>query len=167
MTTKELTRMAMVTAAMVVGRFIFSGIPNIQPMTALVILYTLVFGRKEGLLVALMSLVISNLYLGLGPWTFGQLVGYTGIVLGTALASGLPENRQIIGIAVYAGLAGLLYGMILSFVHAVFFGLQIFLPYYIAGIPFDVAHAVGNVGFIIMFYPVFVRLFKRELSSTY
>lgn len=42
-----------------------------------------------------------------------------------------------------------------------FFGWNIFIPYYLSGLPYDIMHAVGNVVFFVLLYPIVMRIFHR------
>jgi len=161
MKSREISRIAMITATLVVGRLLLASIPNVQPMTTLIVLYTLVFGKKEGVLISVLSLFISNLYLGLGPWTIGQVAGYTIIVLGTVWIEHMPKTQQFLWIGMYLFLAGILYGSVMAMAHAVLFGWNILIPYFISGIPFDLMHSVGNIVFLGLLYPMKRRVFER------
>lgn len=56
---------------------------------------------------------------------------------------------------------GIAYGLVISLVQAPFFGWNIFIPYYLSGLPYDIMHAVGNVVFFVLLYPIVMRIFHR------
>ena len=80
-TTQEIAFLSLLTAACVVGRLMFQFIPNVQPMTALLIMIALHFGFSRGVIVTVLSLLITNFYLGMGVWTFSQITGFSLILL--------------------------------------------------------------------------------------
>jgi energy-coupling factor transport system substrate-specific component len=68
------------------GRIIFAAVPNVQPVTAIVIICGLTFGRKSGFMCGALAALVSNCFLGQGAWTPWQmyawgLVGYVAGVL--------------------------------------------------------------------------------------
>ena len=78
---QEIAYLALLVAASVVGRTLFQPLPNVQPMTAIFLLVALYLGCVRGLIVALLSLLITNFYMGMGIWTIAQAVSYTVVIL--------------------------------------------------------------------------------------
>ena len=68
---QEIAYLALLVAASVVGRTLFQPLPNVQPMTAIFLLVALYLGCVRGLIVALLSLLITNFTWG---WGFGRLL---------------------------------------------------------------------------------------------
>ncbi|GEK91898.1 ECF transporter S component [Alkalibacterium kapii] len=164
--THALTRMALLTSLVSVGRLSFSFIPNVQPMTVLIVCITLYYGWKTGLAVSLLSVLLTNIYLGMGPWTFAQLAAYTVLVGCTHLLEESYESLSMPILQIFVAFLGLLYGLIISLVQAPFFGWNIFIPYYLSGLVFDILHAGGNVIFFALLYPLVMQLFKRTSKDT-
>lgn len=163
--TYALTRIALMTTLVSVGRLSFSFLPNVQPMTVMLVCITLYFGWKEGLAVSLLSVVLTNFYLGMGPWTLAQFVSYTVLILLTSLLEDSYERIPTPIMQGYVAILGLLYGLIISLVQAPFFGWNIFIPYYLSGLPYDVLHAIGNVAFYALLFPVIMRVFRQTDKS--
>lgn len=161
-TVKDIGLIALLTATCVVGRTAFQFIPNVQPMTAIFIVITLHKGFYRGFTVAVLSVLVTNIYMGMGVWTISQLVSYGGIVI---LAAFLGKNRffstqpklQIL----FACFAGFLFGFLTACVDKQIYGFQAFLPYYLQGLPFDTLHAVGNGVFYLLLSPILTKLFER------
>ena len=68
------------------GRLLFAPVPSFKPVSAVCILAGAVFGRRSGFLVGALAALVSNFFLGQGPWTPWQmyawgLVGYLAGVL--------------------------------------------------------------------------------------
>lgn len=167
----HLTFLALMIAFTHVSRLAFGFLPNVQPVTVIVILITLHFGVKEGLLVSTLSLILSNFHLGMGPWTLMQVGAYSLIVFLTSFLRTYfksPTPPWLIG-SLFSGLMGYLYGGVLALFHGVLFSLntEALLVYWIAGLSFDSFHAVGNVAFYLLLYPTLGPLFikvKRKSS---
>lgn len=164
--TYALTRIALLTSLVSVGRLSFSFIPNVQPMTVLIVCITLYYGWKTGLAVSLLSVLLTNIYLGMGPWTFAQLAAYAVLIGCTHLLEDSYESLSLPILQLFVAFLGLLYGLIISVVQAPFFGWNIFIPYYLSGLVFDILHAGGNVIFFTLLYPLVMPLFKRTGQNT-
>lgn len=161
--TKEIAYLSLMVAACVVGRLMFQFIPNVQPMTTILLIMTTYRGLRQGLIVSLLSLLITNLYLGMGSWTIAQLVSYAIVIVIVGLLSKWTffKNSLMLQTA-FSFFAGFLYGFIISIFTYKMFGMTAFLPYYLQGLSFDFLHAIGNVGFYILLGPLFKRLFTKH-----
>lgn len=161
-TAQKIAYLALMTAACVVGRMLFTFLPNVQPMTAILLLLTLSLSLPEALLVATLSLVITNLFLGFGIWTVGQLLSYVVILLLFWLSSFIPVvGSKLWFQAGVAGLMGFVYGFIYSVFNYFLLGMQVFWAYWISGLSFDALHAIGNLGFYLLLAPILRLLFQR------
>lgn len=156
--TREIAVLALSTAAAVVGRLMFQFIPNIQPMTDIFILLTIYQGLRASLIVSTLSVIITSLYLGTGLWTISQLLSFTILMILAYYLSKISIFKQsLILQIIFAFFAGFLYGLIISVFESKFYGIQSFLPYYLAGVSFDAMHAVGNASFYLLLYPFFSK----------
>lgn len=156
-----ITFVALISAAAFVGRLAFQGIPNVQPLTDVIMMSVLFVSFPFGSLVAIISLFISNIYLGMGIWTIAQLLSYL-TLCGLIHLCHMPllGSSKLIR-ALFAGFLGYLYGLIISLVQAPFFGIQVFWPYYLQGLPFDTLHAIGNLLFYLILEPVMLPIFIK------
>lgn len=159
--TYSLTRIALLTTLVSVGRLSFSFLPNVQPMTVLIVCITLYYGWRNGLAVSLLSVLLTNIYLGMGPWTLAQLMAYAVLIGFTHLLEESYESIPIPLLQIFVAFLGLLYGLVISLVQAPFFGWNIFIPYYMSGLVYDIMHAGGNVIFFALLYPIAMRVFER------
>lgn len=165
---QRLALLAALTALCHIGRLVFQFIPNVQPMTTILLLITLVMGTIDGLVVALLSLVLSNMFLGMGPWTLSQFIAFLALIVLTGCMRPLyhssrlhPVFKRIIFI-MFAFLTGLLYGFVISIIEVRVFGISNFWVYYLQGVSFDVLHATGNAGFFLLLEPILVPLIKQR-----
>lgn len=165
--TKRIALLGLLTSFIYVGRVSFSFLPNVQPMTTILIMITLSMGLTDGLLVALLSLVVSNLSLGFGVWTIAQLIAFTAVLLIVYPFRKIYNKIPLVIMALVSGFTGLLYGFIISLVQAPFFGWLSFFPYYISGIPFDIAHAIGNFVFYLLLAPILYPIIHKQVNKLY
>lgn len=166
----RISLLAILTALSAVGRMVFALpiLPNIQPMTTLFIIIVLNLGVVDSLVVSLLSVLLTNVFLGMGPWTFLQITSFAIIILLTGVLKivyrfGPLSNRIIF--AVWAFAAGLLYGVVISYMNFHLYGMSNFLVYYLNGLPFDLMHATGNLGFYLILEPILVPIMRRKFSQ--
>ncbi|GAA0599647.1 hypothetical protein GCM10009001_14950 [Virgibacillus siamensis] len=158
MNTYKLTLLAVLAALAVVGRSVFAFLPNVQPVTSLIIICGLLLGPFAAILLAILTTFLSNMLLGMGIWTVWQIVSWGLIGLLSGLLGKYPKKIPFWIIVVFSIFSGFLYGFVISLMTYSIAGE--FWPYYLAGLPFSVNHAVGNAMFMIVFYPIISHLFK-------
>ncbi|MEK6326188.1 MAG: hypothetical protein AABM66_01525 [Actinomycetota bacterium] len=160
---------AALAALAVAGRLVFAPIPNVVATTDIVLITGYAVGPAPGFAVGALAAVVSNLWLGQGPWTPWQMAGWGMVGLGGAALAVLTGRRLgRVGLAAACGLAGLAYGALLDLSVMVGYGGEQSLDRYLAistrGIPFNVAHALGNIALALAAGPALVRMVSRYRS---
>lgn len=165
MNTYKLTLLALLAALAVVGRSVFAFLPNVQPVTALIIICGLMLGPTAAIILALLTTFLSNMLLGMGIWTVWQVVSWALIGLISGWIGKYPGETPVYIIVMVAVFSGYLYGFIISLTTYSIAGK--FWPYYLAGLPFDTYHAIGNAVFIILLYPIISHFFKKYANNRF
>ena len=162
--TQKIAFIAMMSAFCVISRLGMLALPNVQPITVVVIWMTLELGWGYGASISILSILISNLLISMGPWTLYQMVSFALVCVCALLLRPLWRKRKQfprlawILFPVFAGLMGYLYGFIISLFWVFSMPGLNFLIYYANGILFDTYHALGNIAFWILLIPIFERL---------
>jgi energy-coupling factor transport system substrate-specific component len=160
---------AALAALAVAGRLVLAPIPNVVATTDIVLITGYAVGPAPGFAVGALAAVVSNLWLGQGPWTPWQMAGWGLVGLGGATLAVLTRRRLGRGgLAVACGLAGLAYGALLDLSVMVGYGGEQSLDRYLAlsvrAIPFNVAHASGNIALALAAGPALVGMISRYRS---
>ncbi len=156
---------AALAALAIAGRIAFAAFPNVKPTTDIVIFAGYALGPAAGFAVGALAALVSNFWFGQGPWTPWQMAGW-GLcgILGAALALG-GRNVGRLGLAATCGFAGIAYGALLNFSLMATYGgdlsLERFGVLQARAVPFDLAHAAGNVAFALLAGPALVRMLIR------
>ncbi len=160
---RELAIIALLGTVSALLRVPFAAIPSLQPSTYLVICSGYVFGPVAGFMVGALTAVVSNFFLGHGPWTLFQIVGW-----GLAGASAPLLRRLGMRTSLLVGFGivwGILFGLIANtwtwaaFVYPL--TPQTFLITWLNSIWFDVLHAVGNAFFLGLLGVKTLRILER------
>src|SRR5690606_16114673 len=88
---REMVILAMLAAIAAVSRVPFAGIPSVQPTSFVIIVTGLVFGAESGFLVGAVTAIVSNIFLGQGPWTPWQMFAW-GLM---GMSAGLLRNTWL------------------------------------------------------------------------
>jgi energy-coupling factor transport system substrate-specific component len=157
---------AALAALAVAGRLVLAAIPNVVATTDIVIFSGYALGAAPGFAVGALAGLISNFWLGQGPWTPWQMAGW-GLagVLGAALARATGRRAGRIELTLACGFAGIAYGALLNFSLMVSYGGEFTLDRWLTlearAVPFDLAHAIGNVTLALVAGPAMVRMLMR------
>lgn len=152
-------------ALAIAGRVAFAAFPNVKPTTDIVVFAGYALGPAPGFAVGALTGLVSNFWFGQGPWTPWQMAGW-GLcgVLGAALAIG-GRNAGRLTLAAACGFAGIAYGVLLNFSLMATYGGELSIERFLAlearAVPFDAAHAIGNVVFALVAGPAMVRMLVR------
>lgn len=162
--TKKITLIALLSAFCVIGRLGLLSLPNVQPITVVVIWITLELGLLYGVAIGSISILISNLLVSMGPWTLYQMISFALVCTCALLLRPLWRKRKQfprlawILFPIFAGLMGYLHGFIISIFWVFSMPGLNFWIYYLNGVLFDTYHAIGNVVFWILLIPLFEKL---------
>jgi Squalene-hopene cyclase C-terminal domain/Prenyltransferase and squalene oxidase repeat len=157
---------AALAALAVVGRLAFAAIPNVKPTTDIVLFAGYALGAVPGFAVGAVTAIVSNIFLSHGPWTVWQMAGWGAVgVAGGLLARALrgrEPNR--FALAAVCGIAGFAFGAWMD-VYQWTLAARQDLDTYVAvsgtSLPYNIAHAVGNVVFCLIIGPAFLRALAR------
>lgn len=155
--------LALLAALAVVGRSVFVFIPNVQPVTAIIITCGLILGPGAAVILAILTTFLSNMILGMGIWSIWQITSWGLIGIISGLLGKFFKKVPIFVIILFAAFSGYFYGFVISLTTYQISGK--FWPYYLAGLPFDTNHAIGNVVFIIVLYPTISFLLKKYAKN--
>ena len=157
---------AALAALGVAGRIAFAPLPNVVATTDVALLAGYTLGGAPGFVVGALSGLVSNFWLGQGPWTPWQMAGWGLVgIAGAMLTRSGGRRLGRWGLAGVGALAGLAYGALLDLSVMVNFGGEQSLDRYLAlsarGIPFNIAHAAGNAALMLAAGPAMVRMLDR------
>jgi energy-coupling factor transport system substrate-specific component len=139
------------------AKMAMAALPNIEPVTLLILVYTLVFGKKA--LYPIYIYVLLEVFTwGLGLWNLNYFYIWL-VPFFLALAFRRMESPW--GWAILSGAFGLGFGLLCAPVYAVTGGAYYAVSWWISGIPYDVLHCVGNFGMAL----VLVKPLRKVLGG--
>lgn len=161
---KEIALLAALTAIAALGRVPFAAIPSVQPTTFMVMLSACVFGPQAGFIVGAGAALVSNFFLGQGPWTPWQMAGWGLIGVGTGYIYRLLPGLKPIALACIGLVWGFLFGWVqnigfwIAFVYPL--NLKSFIAAYSSSLVFDTLHAVCNFCFCLFLSAPIIKILQ-------
>ncbi len=137
----KVSQVAIFTSLAVVGRLSMVILPNVSPVAPLTFISGYLGGGYTGFLVGSLTMVISDLFIGFGPWTIftSLFMGIVGLIGG--LVSYRIGSRTTLFLIIY--LSVLIYDIGTSISTLALFGvpfqialINLFMPVFILGIPY-------------------------------
>ena len=166
-TTRELAIFAMLGAIMYLSKLMMEWLPNIHLLGMFTMTYTIVY-RKKALIPIYVYVLINGLFAGFSLWWVPYLYIWT-ILWGITML--LPKNMnnkmKIVVYATVCGLHGLSFGTLYAPAQAILFGLNFkgMMAWIVAGLPFDVAHCIGDVLASLLIIPLTKVLKKLKYMN--
>lgn len=163
MSNRKLTFLSLLSAATIAGRIFFQFLPNIQPVTSIIIFTAIYFSFIDAILLNILVIFISNLYLGFGIWTIYQIVCYTVIILiATILKRFNKFKTNLLLQSIYCFFSGFIFGFVYSLlVSSMFSNLKSYWVYLLADMPFNLLHGIGNIVIYLIIVPILLKITKK------
>src|SRR5439155_12084518 len=160
---KEIALIATLGGAAAAGRVLFAAIPGVQPVTVIAVCAGAALGLRAGVAVGGIAALVSNFFLGQGVWTPWQMLAWGGCGAAGAAASSLVRRRVVLAALCFA--LGLAFSSFMDVWNWLAFydqhTWQTFVAVHARGLPFDLAHAIGNVVIALAAGPELRRLLDR------
>ena len=158
MPVRKITRIALLSAILYVSKVALEFLPNVELVSLLTVLYTLVFGKEAFLIVTVFNL-FELIQWGFGTWWVSYLYVWPLFVLITLLLKKIIKEEFLIW-SVVSGLFGLIFGSLFAIVYLPVDPAYA-LAYWISGLPWDVWHGVCNfVLMLVIGKPLYLLLKK-------
>lgn len=174
LSSREIPLIAVLAALAALGRIPFAAIPGLQPTTFIVAASGLVFGPATGFLVGAVAALVSNIFLGHGPWTVWQMLAWGACGLSAGWMGRAAPRAGRVPLAVFTAAWGYLFGWTMNFWYWYSFVYPLspasWLAVNAASLPFDTLHAAGNACFALLLGNGVIgalRYSKKRLALSY
>lgn len=165
---KDITLIAMTVALIEVCKVTLSFLPNIELTTFWLIMFTIYFGRKVVFVVPVFIIIEGAIY-GMNLWWIMYLVAWPLLVI---ICYMFRKCKSIWFWSMFSGCFGLLFGAICTipyifvtaFSSGLTTGIKLGIAWWIAGIPWDIVHCVGNFVFMLVLYEPITRVINKLKS---
>jgi energy-coupling factor transport system substrate-specific component len=162
-TSKELSLIAVLGGVSAVSRVPFAAIPGVQPCTFIIICTGYVFGPLAGFMVGATTAVVSNMFLGHGPWTLFQMFAWGAVGITSSFLQRLKVKQY--GLFIFGVAWGYLFGLIMNLWWWLAYVYPHTFPTLLAtmgsSLGFDTLHAIGNAVFLLILGEKTIQIFQR------
>lgn len=169
MGTRLLVFLAVIVALGVLGRVPLAAIPNVQLTSFVVIVSSVSLGPELGFVSGSMMALVSNLFLGQGPWTPWQMLAWGLMGLLTGILGRSSLKNQLWVMVLWGGLWGFWFGWIMDLWYALAYVHPLkptsFLLAFASSAILDALHAATNVVSILLLYRPWCRLMDRLITK--
>lgn len=162
---RELVIIAIMCALAISGRFLFAFLPGFKPVSAIIILTGMAFGKEAGFLSGSLTALLSNMIFGQGPWTPFQMLtwGLIGLFAGILNSKGHLEKKGYL--MMYGIFAGIFFSVIMDIWSTLsfdgVFSLARYLTLLVTSFPFMITYMVSNCVFLWFMKDAFIKKLKR------
>ncbi len=168
-TVQDIALIGMMIAVLEVSKRALDFLPNVEPVTFWIIMFTLFLGKKA-IFGVVGFVLIEGMVFGIHVWWIMYLYLWPALVLITLL---LRKNESAVLWAVVSGIFGLLFGAAGSLPYifigsvdgGISGGLTMAFTWWIAGIPWDLVHGIANFVIMLVLYKP-VRAVMRKVKLT-
>ena len=140
LTIREVVLFGVLGALTFALQIVMAPLPNIEPVSLLVMLFAAVFGLKS-LYAVYVFVMMEVLFHGIGLWNINYLYIWTVLAV---LALMLRNMESPLAWALLSGAFGLCFGALCGIVDVFIGGFSYAVAKWISGIPFDLLHCAGN-----------------------
>ncbi len=158
---RELVLLAVLSALTFAMKVVMAGLPNIEPVSLMVMLLMAVFGWK-GLWAVYAYIGLEFMVYGIGIWNLYYL--YVWVVLAVA-AFFLRKMQSPFGWALLSGGFGLLFGALCGITDIFIGGFGFAAGKWMSGIPFDITHCIGNFVIALLLFAPLRKLMEKLYRS--
>lgn len=146
--TKEVVLLGILTAIVFVGQVIMGFLPNIEVVTLLFIVYTLVLGKKVFFIIYAFVILEGFTY-GIHTWWISYLYVWSLQALVTLL---FRKQTSVFFWSILSGFYGITFGALCAIPYFISGGWAAGFGYWASGIGFDITHCIGNVVVCLVLY---------------
>lgn len=168
----DITLTGLMVAVIEVSKMALAFLPNIELTSFWLILFTLFFGRRIALVVPVFILIEGTVY-GFGIWWVMYLYAWPLLVCLTWM---FRRQESVWFWSIVSGAFGLSFGALCAVPYfflgagggaGVAAGIRTALAWWVAGIPWDIVHCVGNFALMLVLYRPVRRVMQavRRLTA--
>ena len=157
LTIRQIALFGMLGALTFGAKVAMAGLPNIEPVSLMVMLTAVVFGLK-GLYPVYLYVLLEILLYGINFWNVNYLYVWAVLFVGAYAMRGL---KNPLWFALLSGVFGMAFGLLCSPVYMAIGGFSYGIRWWLSGLVFDIPHAIGNFVIALVLFAPMRTLLKK------
>ena len=157
LTTFEIVLFGVLGALTFAAKFVMSGLPNIEPVSLMIMLFAVTFGWKA-LYPTYVYVALEVLCYGINTWNIYYLYIWAVLLIAALL---LRKMKEPLGWAILSGTFGLLFGALCGSTDIFIGGFGYAAAKWVSGIPFDLLHCGGNFAIALVLWKPLYQLLQK------
>ena len=153
----QIVTMGLLAAILLIGQVGMAFLPNIEPVSTLIILYTLIH-KKHTFYIIYTFVLLEGILYGFGVWWVSYLYIWSILALITLT---LQKIDSALLWAVISGAFGLSFGALTAIPYLISGGPGAAFAYWTNGIPYDILHCCGNFVLTLILYKPLLPILKK------
>ena len=163
LTVNDVALICIMTATLIASKMALSFLPNIEIVSLLIIVFTLTFGYRVFYSIIIFTCIETFIW-GMGIWSIMYL--YTWPIL-AIIAYVFRKQDSVWFWSIVSGIFGLCFGALGSLLYLFIGGVRTAFAWWIAGIPWDVIHCMGNFVLALVLYRPLINALKKLKKFSY
>jgi len=157
LTTFEIVLFGVLGALTFAAKFVMSGLPNIEPVSLMIMLFAVTFGWKA-FYPTFLYVGLEILFYGINLWNVYYLYVWAVLLIAAIL---MRKMQEPLGWAILSGTFGLLFGALCGITDIFIGGVSYAVAKWISGIWFDLMHCAGNFVIAALLFAPLRNLLKK------
>ena len=157
LTTFEIVLFGVLGALTFAAKFVMSSLPNIEPVSLMIMLFAVTFGWKA-LYPTYLYVAMEILFYGINMWNVYYLYVWAVLLIAALL---LRKMQEPLGWAILSGTFGLLFGALCGITDIFIGGVSYAAAKWVSGIWFDLMHCAGNFVIAALLFAPLRNLLKK------
>ena len=160
LTARELTTYALLVAILLAVQVVLAPLPNIELVSLLIVLYTRRY-HGRALLIIYAFVLLEGLIYGFGLWFVNYLYVWA-VLWGLSMLFSKMDGTAgwVLLLAAY----GLGFGLLCAIPYLFIGGIGYAVSSFVSGIPFDLAHGLGNAVLAALLFRPLDKLLSKQLT---
>ena len=157
LTTFEIVLFGVLGALTFAAKFVMSGLPNIEPVSLMILLFAVTFGWKA-VYPTYLYVGLEILCYGINTWHVYYLYVWAVLLLCAIL---MRKMQEPLGWAILSGAFGLAFGALCGITDIFIGGFSYAAAKWVSGIWFDLLHCAGNFVIALLLFAPLRKLLKK------
>lgn len=159
---KETALLALLSAILLIGQIALGFLPNIEVVTLLIMVYSIVF-RKKVFFIIYVFVLAEGLVYGFGIWWFNYLYVWS---IQAVINLLFRKQKSVVFWSILSGFYGITFGALCSLPYFAIGGPSAAFAYWVSGLAYDIPHCIGNVALcLVLFRPLYIYCGKAAGKS--